>query len=205
MTTSKILTLSRLFLLGPTVRSLSVVIICFMLTTEAAGPCLLAQQASFNRVIHVTATDPLNRFVTGLEQAHFDITENGVHRTIAHFSNVDSPIAIAIVGMVAPRDVVALKGSEDELFQAQSIPDALRVLATATSSRKALISNVASDEQNVPDNIQVLKADEGSLFKAVIEVRNCYSLGFSSSDRSSIIEVMLKQPRGLPPLRLINK
>jgi len=186
--------------LGATARSLAVVTTCILLT--GAWSSLSAQQASFDRLIYVTVSDPLNRFVTGLEQEHFGLVENGVHRAITHFENVDSPIAIAIVGMVVPPEIAAVQRPEDELIQSRSLPDALRELAAAKNSRKALMIKADSDTQGVPSEIQVLKADENNLFKTLIEVRNRYSLGFSSSAPASIVEVTVKAPRGLPPLKV---
>jgi hypothetical protein len=58
---------------------------------------LSGQQGSFNRLVLVTITDPLNRFVTGLDRDNFEIIENGSRRAITSFSGVDDPIAVAVV------------------------------------------------------------------------------------------------------------
>lgn len=47
--------------------------------------------------IPVTVTDPLNRFVTGLEKEHFRLFEDKVEQTIVQFSSEDAPLSIAIV------------------------------------------------------------------------------------------------------------
>jgi VWFA-related protein len=47
--------------------------------------------------IPVTVTDPLNRFVTGLEIKHFRIFEDKVEQKIAFLSSEDAPITIGLV------------------------------------------------------------------------------------------------------------
>jgi len=47
--------------------------------------------------IPVTVTDPLNRFVTGLEKEHFKLFEDKVEQNIMQFSSEDSPLSVALV------------------------------------------------------------------------------------------------------------
>lgn len=47
--------------------------------------------------IPVTVTDPLNRFVTGLEKEHFRVFEDKVEQNITHFSSEDAPITMGLV------------------------------------------------------------------------------------------------------------
>ena len=42
-------------------------------------------------LINVTVTDPLNRFVTGLEKEHFRLFEDKVEQEITEFSSEDAP------------------------------------------------------------------------------------------------------------------
>jgi VWFA-related protein len=48
-------------------------------------------------LINVTVTDPLNRFVTGLEKEHFRLFEDKVEQEISQFSSEDAPISIGLV------------------------------------------------------------------------------------------------------------
>lgn len=48
-------------------------------------------------LINVTVTDPLNRFVTGLEKEHFRLFEDKVEQEITDFSCEDAPISIGLV------------------------------------------------------------------------------------------------------------
>ena len=48
-------------------------------------------------LIPVTVTDPLNRFVTGLEKEHFKLQEDNVDQPISHFASEDAPLSVGIV------------------------------------------------------------------------------------------------------------
>jgi Ca-activated chloride channel family protein len=48
-------------------------------------------------LINVTVTDPLNRFVTGLEQEHFRLFEDKVEQKILSFSSEDAPLSVGLV------------------------------------------------------------------------------------------------------------
>ena len=47
--------------------------------------------------VNVTVTDPLNRFVTGLEKEHFRLFEDKVEQIITQFSAEDAPLSVGIV------------------------------------------------------------------------------------------------------------
>ncbi len=47
--------------------------------------------------INVTVTDPLNRFVTGLEKEHFKLFEDKVEQKILQFSSEDAPLSVGLV------------------------------------------------------------------------------------------------------------
>jgi Ca-activated chloride channel family protein len=47
--------------------------------------------------IPVTVTDPLNRFVTGLDKDNFRVFEDKIEQKIAYFSSEDAPVSIGIV------------------------------------------------------------------------------------------------------------
>jgi len=48
-------------------------------------------------LVRVTVTDPLNRYVVGLNREHFRVFEDKVEQTISHFSNDKSPITVGII------------------------------------------------------------------------------------------------------------
>ncbi len=48
-------------------------------------------------LINVTVTDPLNRFVTGLERENFRLFEDKVEQKISHFASEDAPLSVGLV------------------------------------------------------------------------------------------------------------
>lgn len=48
-------------------------------------------------LINVTVTDPLNRFVTGLEAEHFKLLEDKTEQKIATFASEDAPLSVGLV------------------------------------------------------------------------------------------------------------
>ena len=70
-------------------------------TTTAKDPA--AERKSNIRVdstlvlINVTVTDPLNRFVTGLDKEHFRLFEDKVEQRVSHFASEDAPLSIGLV------------------------------------------------------------------------------------------------------------
>ncbi len=48
-------------------------------------------------LIPVTVTDPLNRFVTGLEKENFRVFEDKVEQSIVQFSSEDAPLSVGVI------------------------------------------------------------------------------------------------------------
>ncbi len=48
-------------------------------------------------LIPVTVTDPLNRFVTGLDRENFRLFEDKSEQTVTHFASEDAPLSIGLV------------------------------------------------------------------------------------------------------------
>ena len=47
--------------------------------------------------VKVSVTDPLNRYVTGLEKEHFKIYEDKVEQSINHFTQESAPVSVGII------------------------------------------------------------------------------------------------------------
>ena len=47
--------------------------------------------------VKVSVTDPLNRYVTGLENERFKVYEDSIEQTISHFNQEAAPISAGIV------------------------------------------------------------------------------------------------------------
>jgi VWFA-related protein len=48
-------------------------------------------------LINVTVTDPMNRFVTGLDKEHFQLFEDKVAQNVSQFSSEDAPLSVGLV------------------------------------------------------------------------------------------------------------
>jgi VWFA-related protein len=48
-------------------------------------------------LVPVSVTDPMNRFVTGLEKEHFKVFEDKIEQDIRQFSSEDAPLSVGIV------------------------------------------------------------------------------------------------------------
>jgi Ca-activated chloride channel family protein len=48
-------------------------------------------------LIPVTVTDPLNRFVTGLDRENFRIFEDKIEQKVTHFASEDAPLSVGLV------------------------------------------------------------------------------------------------------------
>jgi len=83
-------------------------------------------------LINVTVTDPLNRFVTGLEKEHFKLLEDKVPQEIAQFSSEDAPLSVGLVfdtsgsmgaklqkSRLAAAEFFKTSNPEDEFFLAE--------------------------------------------------------------------------------------
>lgn len=165
------------------------------------GASRLSGQVSSRRHVEVTVTDPLSRFVIGLEQERFEVLENGVRRAITGFSNAGAPLSLAVVSD-DPLVAVELLGPADDLIQTPSLSNALRQLAASKNSRKVIVTTTNTELPATPSAIQIFKTNPANLLKAVIEVRNQYRIEFESSTPSATVEVALNQPLGLPRLKL---
>ncbi|MBM3764710.1 MAG: hypothetical protein FJW32_04900 [Acidobacteria bacterium] len=150
---------------------------------------LFGQQPA-KQVIAFTVTDPLNRFVLGLDRDSFEIIAAGARVPIASFVEADSRIAIAVV---SDRSV---GGS---VIQAPSIAEALTQLAASSSPRKGLVIAKSTDTTAIAAGIQVLRVESSAIEKAVVELRNQYVVQFESA--SANFDLVVKQLRGLPALR----
>jgi hypothetical protein len=51
-------------------------------------------QSPMKRLVHVTVTEPLGRFVTGVERTNFGILENGMRRPVTDFTELRNEYVI---------------------------------------------------------------------------------------------------------------
>lgn len=85
---------------------------------EEAGPRSANIRVDTELVlIPVTVTDPLNRFVTGLEKQHFRLYEDKVEQTITHFASEDAPLSVGFVFDVSGSMGAKLRKSREAVAQ----------------------------------------------------------------------------------------
>ncbi len=89
-------------------------------------------------LIPVTVTDPLNRFVLGLQKQDFHLFEDGVEQTIIHFSGEDAPLSLGLVF-----DASGSMG--DKLLTSRQA--ALRFLTTMNAQDEAFLVNFSDRAQ----------------------------------------------------------
>jgi Ca-activated chloride channel homolog len=77
----------------------SFVLVCGIYSQEKQSP--KAGKGSEAVLVRVNVTDPLNRYVTGLELKDFRIYEKGIPRTINFFVKESAPLSLAIVSHFA--------------------------------------------------------------------------------------------------------
>lgn len=176
---------------------------CIVIVVVASSIPRLPAQTQSDRLVHITVTDPLGRFVRGLERERFEIIENGIHRPITGFSDDRSPISLAIVS--GKQLTIGDLNPDEVLIQTPSLNDAIQQLSASNNPRKALVVTTAIDANSIPSGIQVVQAKPDDLLRVIVELRNSYLLQFESSSGSAGIEVILNQPRGLPPLKVSLK
>src|SRR5260370_41312733 len=83
-------------------------------------------------LIPVTVTDPMNRFVTGLEKENFKVLEDKKEQEVTQFSSEDAPISVGVVfdcsgsmgqklakSRIAVAQFFKMANPEDEFFLVQ--------------------------------------------------------------------------------------
>jgi Ca-activated chloride channel homolog len=79
----------------------ALLLLCFGIFLHAQTP--QKPQAPVFRVgvetvfVKVSVTDPLNRYVTGLEKEHFKVFEDKVEQSIDHFTQETAPVSVGII------------------------------------------------------------------------------------------------------------
>ena len=160
-----------------------------------------AAQAPSTRRIEVTVTEPSGRFVTGLEREDFEVIENGVRRVITRFAAAQLPISLAVVSKER-LPAMDIPGAAD-LIQTTSLSDALRQLAASPHSLKAIVTTAEVPmATGIPPEIELVTVAPDGVAKAVAELRNQYRLEFESDPPSAEVEVVAKERRGLPRLKV---
>ncbi len=110
-------------------------------------------------LINVTVTDPLNRFVTGLEKEHFRVFEDKVEQEISQFSSEDAPISIGLVfdtsGSMGPK-LQKSRQAAAEFFKTANPQDEFFVIGF--NDRPELIEDFTSSIEDVEARLQTVRS-----------------------------------------------
>src|SRR5262249_37473101 len=104
--------------------------------------------------INVTVTDPLNRFVTGLEKEHFRLFEEKVEQIITDFSSEDAPLSIGLVFDTSGSMGSKLQKSRQAAAQffKTANPEAEFSLVKSTA-RPTLVSGFTTDTEELQNRL----------------------------------------------------
>lgn len=101
-------------------------------------------------LINVSVTDPLNRFVTGLEKENFRLYEDKVEQQIRSFSSEDAPISIGLVfdtsGSMGPKLQKSREAAAD-FFQTANPADEFFLIRF--SDRPELVTPFTTDTDRI--------------------------------------------------------
>jgi Ca-activated chloride channel family protein len=107
----------------------------------------------------VTVSDPLGRFVTGLQKKNFEIFDDGVKQEISHFSDEDAPLTLGIVydvsgsmGDLTSRSFQALR----RLFETSHKEDEYFIIAF--NSRAQLVQDFTTSPSEILSRVTFVKA-----------------------------------------------
>ncbi len=107
-------------------------------------------------VVRVTVTDPLNRYVIGLERDHFQVFEDKVEQEIIHFSNDRAPVSVGIILDVSGSmgDNILSARNSVVRFLDQGDPGDQYFLITF-NDRTALVQDFTSRSENIQNDLAI--------------------------------------------------
>jgi hypothetical protein len=148
--------------------------------------------------VHVTVTEPLGRFVTGIDRTNFGIVENGIRRPITDFNELRNEYLIEFeaANLSANVDVVLQQPPGLPPLRANlQAPTKRLVHVTVTDPLGRFVTGVERT------NFGILENGIRRPITDFTELRNEYVIEFEPATQSANVDVALQQPRGLPPLR----
>lgn len=110
-------------------------------------------------VLRASVTDPLNRYVVGLEREHFKVFDNKVEQSLTHFSSDNSPLSVGIIFDISRSmsdNLVTAKNSVVR-FLNQGTPDDEYFLVTF-NDRTALVQDFTAKNENIRNEMGIVNA-----------------------------------------------
>ena len=107
-------------------------------------------------VANVTVTDPLGRYVVGLEKEHFRIFENKIEQEVIHFSNARSPVSVGIILDTSgsmENDILSARNSVIRFLKQSQDQDEYFLVTFNNRTRLAL--DFTSRTENIQNEISI--------------------------------------------------
>ena len=107
-------------------------------------------------VVRVAVTDPLNRYVVGLEQEFFKIYENNVEQTITHFTNDPSALSVGIVLDISgsmKANILSARNSVIRFLERGNAQD--EYFLVTFNDRTALVQDFTPRSTNIENQISI--------------------------------------------------
>lgn len=103
----------------------------------------------------MTVTDPLNRFVTGLEKEHFRLFEDKIEQTIRDFSSGEAPLSIGLVfdtsGSMGPK-LQTSRQAAAQFFKTTNPED--EFFLVEFNDRPELVVPFATDTEDIQNRLE---------------------------------------------------
>ena len=87
------------------------------------------------------------------------------------------------------------------LYSVKSVAEGLHLIASDSSTRKALVVTTEEAPTGVPVNVFVQRLHRELVDKAVVEAATRYAVGFAAADTTITATLKINQPAVLPPLK----
>ena len=110
-------------------------------------------------LVNSTVTDPLNRYVSGLESEHFQVWEDKVEQKVAYFNAEDVPISVGVIFDVSGsmKDKIATSRNAASTFLKTGNPDDEYFLVTF-ANRPEVDSDFTTDVSKLQSKLLVTNA-----------------------------------------------
>jgi len=110
-------------------------------------------------LVNATVTDPLNRYVSGLESPHFQVWEDKVEQKVAYFNAEDVPVSVGVIFDVSGsmKDKIATSRNAAATFLKTGNPDDEYFLVTF-ANRPEVDSDFTSDVSKLQNKLLVTNA-----------------------------------------------
>jgi Ca-activated chloride channel family protein len=140
-------------------------------------------------IIHAAVTDPLNRYVVGLERDHFKLYDNKVEQTITHFSSDNSPLSVGIIFDVSGSmsdNLISAKNSVVRFLEQGNNQD--EYFLVTFNDRTALVQDFTPKNDNIRNQVSLMHAKgRTALYDAIYA--GLQKLSEAKNDKKALIVI----------------